>query len=83
MSKEITQSDIDKIWRTDGERNGWRLPSSAPLFFTLLGVRHIRAAYHENRARSRAIHLKKQGIGLGIPPQHELWVIYAIARGWC
>ena len=83
MSNEITQSDIDEIWRKDGERNGWRLPSPAPEFFMMLGVRHVRAAYHEKRARNRAILLKKQGIGLGIPSQHELWVVYAIARGWC
>lgn len=83
MSNKITQLDIDEIWRTDGERNGWQLPSSVPVFFTLLGVRHVRAAYHEKRARNRASRLKKQGIGLGVPPQRELWVVYAIARGWC
>jgi hypothetical protein len=80
---ETQQTDIDEIWRMDGERNEWTLPPPAPILLRLMGIRLVRAAYLEKCSLMRAIRLKKQGIGLGIPPQREMWVIYAIARGWC
>ena len=84
MTAEMNQqTEIDEIWRRDGERNGWRLPTAAPIFLRLMGIRLVRAAIAEKRARNEAVSLKKQGVGLGNPPQQELWVIYAIARGWC
>jgi hypothetical protein len=84
MSNETTQEDIDEIWRKDGEVHGWQLPPPAHGYLrSILIVRLIRAAFLEKRARNKAVALKKQGIGLGTPPQQELWVIYAISRGWC
>ena len=83
MPQSMTQTDIDEIWRIEGERNVWTLPTPAPILLRLRGIRLVRAAYLEKRSRMRAIRLKKQGIGLGIPPQRELWIVYAIARGWC
>ena len=83
MTHASQQNEIDEIWRRDGDRNGRQLPSPAPLFFRLMGIRLARAAFLETRARHQAARLKAQGIGLGIPNQRELWVIYGVARGWC
>jgi hypothetical protein len=83
MAEELKQTDIDEIWRKDGERNGWRLPAAAPLAFRVKGVRLVRAAYLESKLRREAKRQKSVGIGLGIPDQRDLWVIYGIARGWC
>ena len=76
MTQASRQTEIDEIWRKDGERNGWQLPNPAPLFFRLMGIRLARAAFLEARARREAVRLKGHGVGLGIPSQRELWVIY-------
>lgn len=78
-----TRADCDAAWRRDGERNGWRLPPAAPWPLQLAVLRHVRAMRHELRLQREARRLKESGVGLGRPTQRDLWVLYAIARGWC
>jgi hypothetical protein len=78
-----TQADFDAAWRQDGERSGWHLPPSASLLLRLIGVRHVRAILYERRIHAEARRQKELGIGFGKPPQRELWILYAISRGWC
>jgi len=81
--EQLTQRDFDVAWRQDGERSGWQLPPSGPFFLQFAGVRHVRAMLYERRIHKEARRLKAQGIGFGKPPQRELWILYAIIRGWC
>ena len=78
-----TQADFDAAWRQDGERNGWQLPPSGLFVLQFAGIRHVRAALYERAIHNEARRMKVQGVGFGKPPQRELWILYAIYRGWC
>lgn len=81
MSDEIIQANEDQAWRDDGERNGWALKPVA-LIWRVWGVRHARCAWHEWRATRTVRKLASAGIGWGVLNQRDVWVLYAIWRGW-
>lgn len=83
MYHELIQEDEDRAWRKDGEANGWTLPPKAAWPLRLWGVRFIRAMILDYRVHKLAGQFAQVGIGLGPPNQRDIWIIYAIARGWC
>jgi len=83
MTDEILQMDDDAAWRKDGEANGWVLPPKPAWPFRLPVIRWFRATYHTIRVHYFAGQWASAGVGLGPPNQRDLWVIYAIYRGWC
>lgn len=81
MNDEVIQADEDRAWREDGERNGWKLTPSRRIW-RLWGIRHVRCAFHEYRATQAARAYASAGIGWGGLNQRDVWVLYAIWRGW-
>jgi len=70
----------DQIWREDGERNGWVLPSvSWP--FRLPGVRLVRFFWHSWKLESHVRTANELGLGVFADPRDK-WVLWAIRRGW-
>jgi len=81
MYDELIQEDEDRAWRKDGAENGWQLtPVAWP--WRAWGIRHIRCAWHECRAYRAAKEYAAAGIGWGGLNQRDVWVLYAIWRGW-
>lgn len=76
-------SEDDRLWNEDRERNGWTLPFKASWPLRLPVVRIFRAMYHDFRMQSFVEQWAMTGVGLGVPNQYDLWVLYAIRRGWC
>lgn len=73
----------DALWHADAEQNGWVLPAKAAWLLRLPIIRWFRATYHTIRVHYFAGVWASAGVGLGPPNQRDLWVIYAISRGWC
>jgi len=81
MNDNILRADEDAKWRADGERHGWEiLPASWPLRLPV--IRFFRWAWLDYRTHANAAHWAAVGIGVGGPNQRDLWVLYAIRRGW-
>lgn len=78
------RTDDDFRWLADAEENGWAVAGEAKAAWPLRlwGVRHVRAGIASMRVDRRAQAFGKAGIGTGWANQYDLWVIYAIARGW-
>jgi len=76
-------SASEKLWRDDKRANGWKLPPPAHTFFRLPIIRNIRGAWAHYRVERHAAAWSSIGIGIGGPNQYDLWVVYAIKRGWC
>ncbi|KTS09766.1 hypothetical protein SB2_11985 [Methylobacterium radiotolerans] len=83
MHDAIIQMDEDNAWRRDGERHGWTLPPKAAWPLRLPIIRAFRAAWLDYRVHKAASDWASAGIGVGGPNQRDLWILYAIARGWC
>ncbi|TXN22083.1 hypothetical protein [Methylobacterium sp. WL19] len=83
MTDETLRNDDDAAWRADGDRNGWFLPNKAAWPLRLPIVRWLRASLADYRIHRAASQWASAGVGLGPPNQRDLWVIYAISRGWC
>lgn len=83
MTDKTLQQDDDAVWREDGRRNGWHLPPKAAWPFRLPIVRTVRAIWLDYRVRRAASEWASINIGIGSPNQRDLWVIYAVSRGWC
>lgn len=79
----MTKTESDKLWQADKKRNGWVLPQPAAWPLRLWGIRNVRAFVLAVRADRHARQWKAMGIGFGGIQQYDLWVIYAIAHGWC
>lgn len=83
MDDATLQMDEDSAWRGEGERHSWTLPPKAAWPLRLPIIRHARGywhAFHMNRMVNRYASVS---IGVGVPNQFDLWVLYAIFRGWC
>ena len=83
MTDETLQRDDDDAWRADGARNGWTLPRKAAWPLRLPIIRHVRAAWLDYRVHKLASEFASVGVGSGPPNQRDIWIIYAVARGWC
>lgn len=66
----------EQYWKADEVREDWKLPKKAFFLLRLPIVRRFRAAFHESR-------VYRQAINWLCPNQYDLWVLYAIRRGWC
>lgn len=74
--------ESDAAWRADRDERGFVLPKPAPLFFRLWGVRHVRHFWCALRVERFVSSCASVGIGIGGSNQYDLWVLYAIYRGW-
>ena len=83
MNDAILQQDEDAAWRADGEANGWILPKPAIWPLRLWGFRHIRVIWLDHRVHRWASVMGSVGMGIGQPTQRDLWVLYAVQRGFC
>lgn len=82
MGVEMTQREMDDFkWREDAQEYGWTLP---PILFVwkLWGIRHVRALYHSWRVDRVTAEWAGVGIGMAQPAPRDLWMLYAIYRGW-
>ena len=72
----------DKAWRERGAQHKWNLPTPAPWWKRLPGVRLLRAlalVIEIERQRERL-----RLISFSVPDfRHQYWVAYAVRRGWC
>jgi hypothetical protein len=73
----------ERNWYRDKLERGWELPNPALWPFRLPVIRTVRGTWHAWRVRRAARMFGEIGIGFGVPNQRDLWVIYAIHRGWC
>lgn len=76
------KTDDDFRWLADAEANGWVLGRKAAWPFRLWGIRFVRGGWLAWRVRRAAAEWGSVGLGFGQPNQRDLWVIYAIHRGW-
>lgn len=76
-------TESERLWREAAERNGWHLGPPAAWPLRLWGIRHVRHAWLAWQVHRCANEYGSVGIGLGCPNQRDLWVLYAIYRGWC
>lgn len=83
MIGEMRQAQEDLAWQRDGDAHEWVLPPKAAWPLRLWGVRFIRAMVLDYRVHKLAGQFAQAGIGLGPPNQRDIWIIYAVARGWC
>jgi hypothetical protein len=80
---EQTWAEADALWLKDRDENGWSLDGHKAVWpFRLWGIRHIRWLYLMNKVEGQAANFASIGIGFGRPNQSDLWVLYAIRRGW-
>lgn len=77
------KKESECLWRKEKEENNWQLPKKAFFIFRLPIIRYFRWFYHNIRIYGHANMWAKAGIGFGGPNQYDLWVLYAISRGWC
>ncbi len=82
MRKKIPD-ESEVRWKKDKERYKWELPRKAPFLFRLPIMRWLRGAIYAWRIQKWAGSWASVGIGFGEPNQYDLWVLYAIRRGWC
>jgi hypothetical protein len=73
----------EEIWREEQARHGWQLPPPAAWPLRLPIIRNIRGAWLHYRVEKFAGAWASVGIGIGGPNQYDLWVVYAVKRGWC
>ena len=78
--KEFLESD--ELWKKDKERYQWELPKTN-LILRLPVIRKIRFIFYNFRIHVWANMWDRVGIGFGGPNQYDLWIVYAISRGWC
>lgn len=78
-----TKMKSEERWKADKVRYGWELPPPAAWPLRLWGIRHFRAGFVQGMAERWAESWNRAGIGFGGISQYDLWVIYAIKRGWC
>lgn len=76
-------TEDERTWRKDAERYGWALPPKAAWPLRLPIIRTIRWAWLDYRVHKAAANWAAVGIGVGGPNQRDLWILYAVARGWC
>lgn len=75
-------SELQK-WKEDQEKYNWTLPPKEFVILRLPIIRYFRWFVLNWRVYRAAEQWRSCGIGLGIPNQYDLWVLYAIAKGWC
>lgn len=76
----MTKAEIDKQWKEEQERWGWKLPE-VPTWKKLPVVRYVRWFYHNLRVQLWAEKCIRADLGLCINPYDE-WRLWAIYRGW-
>lgn len=76
-------TEDEKLWHDDRLSKGWTLARKAPRPLRAWGIRHIRWAWLSYRVHQAAEACAEFGIGMGRPNQRDLWVLYAVYRGWC
>jgi hypothetical protein len=80
MNRRDILSEIDEIWREDGEENGWVLPR-VPWPLRLWGVRHVRFLWNVWRLENHVREMNLAGLGIFANPR-DRWILWAIRRGW-
>ena len=79
----MTDDEQAAGWHVDAATYGWSLDHiRAPWPWRVWGVRHIRYWWHVWHAANHAGAWARVGVGLGGVSAYDVWVLYAIRRGW-
>lgn len=83
MTRAADIAKNDQLWSEEKAEHRWSLPPAAPLILRLPGIRQIRFMIVGLKIQREVRKWAAAGIGMGVPNEYDMWVLWGIYRGWC